>query len=144
MDSFLDIAPVTDFADINGKRVELYGISARSFATLFTRYPEIYALVNKKRKTLSAKDVITIVPDAISAIIAAGAGHLNNKKAEAIADKLSIGDQVTMLSKILRMTLPKGVGPFVEEVEEIATLMDHETTPQMSQGTNSQEQLAIS
>ena len=54
--------------------------------------------------------------DAVAAIIAAGCGYPADDKAESVAARLSLDAQADLLAVILRLTLPKGVGPFVEKL----------------------------
>jgi hypothetical protein len=62
--------------------------------------------------------------DAIAAIIAAGCGYPGDDQAEAVAGKLSLDAQADLLASILRLTLPKGIGPFVEKPTALGGILD--------------------
>jgi hypothetical protein len=61
--------------------------------------------------------------DAVAAIIAAGCGYPADDKAESVAAKLSLDAQADLLTVILRLTLPKGVGPFVEKLTALGGIL---------------------
>ena len=54
--------------------------------------------------------------DLVAAIIAAGTVDPGDPVAEEAAGRLGIDEQADLLAAILRVTLPKGVGPFVEKL----------------------------
>jgi hypothetical protein len=62
--------------------------------------------------------------DAVAAIIAAGCGYPGDEKAEAVAGRLSIDAQADLLAAILRLTLPAGLGPFVEKLTVLGGILD--------------------
>ena len=62
--------------------------------------------------------------DAVAAIISAGCGYPGDEKAEAVAGKLSLDAQADLLASILRLTLPKGIGPFVEKLTALGGILD--------------------
>lgn len=124
MASLLDIAPETATIKIQGKDVSVYGVSARGIAYLAAKYPEVKkVLAGKEFKGVSPERLVDLVPDAIASIIAAGCGMPGDKKAEAIADKLPTGDQVNLLTEIIRLTMPDGFGPFVERLRAVGSLV---------------------
>ena len=43
---------------------------------------------------------------------------------EGIAGKLSLDAQADLLAAILRLTLPKGIGPFVEKLTALGGILD--------------------
>jgi hypothetical protein len=45
---------------------------------------------------------------------AVACGYPGDETAETVAGKLSLDAQADLLAAVLRLTLPKGVGPFVE------------------------------
>ena len=61
--------------------------------------------------------------DAVAAIIAAGCGYPGDNTAETIAGSLSLDIQADFLAAILRLTLPNGVGPFVEKLTALGSLL---------------------
>lgn len=95
------------------------GVSATGIAVLLDRFPEVRALLTGKAVDLSPEDIMSKVPMAIDAILAAGTGNPGDPAAEAVASKLPAGDQLALMQKIIKVTMPKGVGPFVDALTAI-------------------------
>jgi hypothetical protein len=74
-------------------------------------------------KEVGADQLLAMGGDAVAAIIAAGCGYPADDKAEAVAGKLSLDAQADLLTVILRLTLPKGVGPFVEKLTALGGIL---------------------
>ena len=68
--------------------------------------------------------LMAIGGEAVAAIIAAGCGYPGDEKAEAVAGKLSLDAQADFLGAILRLTLPKGLGPFVAKLTALGSILD--------------------
>jgi hypothetical protein len=73
---------------------------------------------------VEAAQLMAMGGDAVSAVIAAGCGYPGDEKAEAVAGKLSLDAQADLLASILRLTLPKGIGPFVEKLTALGGILD--------------------
>ena len=114
MVSLLDIAPLTETVAVSGKKLPVYGISAIGLVSLISRFPEIRMLMNGK--DVDAGSLMAIGGDAISAIIAAGTGMPGDEKHEEAAGRLALETQVDILAAIIKVTLPNGVGPFIEKL----------------------------
>ncbi len=116
MVGLLDIAPAAETVTVRGQALAVQGVSARGVAVLLGRFPELRALLAQQHQDITPERLVAMIPDAIAAIIAAGTGSPGDAGAEAVADGLPIDDQVNLLEAILRLTLPKGIGPFVERL----------------------------
>lgn len=114
MPSLVDVARQTD--TVHG--VPVYGVSAKGIAYLLGKFPELRALM--AGRTVEVEQLMAMGGDAIAAIIAAGCGHPGNAEEEAAAALFSADTQADFLEPILRLTMPKGVGPFVEKVTALA------------------------
>ncbi|MET3995831.1 hypothetical protein ABID65_007503 [Bradyrhizobium sp. S3.9.2] len=141
MPGLLDVAPSFETHTINGTDVHVTGVSATGIAVLLDRFPEVRALLTGKAVDLSPEDIMSKVPMAIDAILAAGTGNPGDPAAEAVASKLPAGDQLALLQKIIKVTMPKGVGPFVDALMAIMGGLDVESlsipdtkSPQPSNG----------
>jgi len=110
--SLFDIAPAVSTVNINGVDVKVMGIGTRGVVELLQRFPLLASLMSGKPDVELA---YKMAPEAITAIIAAGMGHLGDKKVEAAADGLAFGPQMALLSAIVKLTMPMGFGPFVEQ-----------------------------
>lgn len=118
MASLLDIADVGETVTVRGQAILVSGVSAHGIAVLLSRFPVLReALAGRE---VSAERLVEVGPDAVAAIIAAGTGAPGNERAEAVAASLPVGDQIDLVEAILRVTLPRGVGPLVERVAAMA------------------------
>jgi len=122
MVGLVDIAPSAETVDAQGAPVSVHGVSASGLAYLLGRFPDL-------RKLMTGQDVETaqlmaIGGDAVAAIIAAGCGYPGDEKAEAVAGRLSLDAQADFLGAILRLTLPKGLGPFVAKLTALGANLD--------------------
>lgn len=115
MVGLLDIAPSTRTVSVGGADIAVFGVSAHGIAYLITRFPELREMVGEDLENISSDTIAKTIPDAIAAIISAGCGYPNNAEAEAQAARLSADAQLDLLSAIIELTLPKGVGPFLEK-----------------------------
>jgi hypothetical protein len=119
MTSLTDIAAATE--TVAG--VPVYGVSAKGIAILLNRFPVIRQLFGGQEIDFTPDLITTLAPDAIACIIAAGTGSPGDPKAEEAASKLSIQIQADMLDKIITLTMPNGVGPFVAMIERIGATL---------------------
>jgi hypothetical protein len=119
MVSLVDIAPSTRTVPIQGEEIEVTGVTAKGVASLLDRFPELKLLISGKEVNFTVDRIQELAPDAIAAIIAAGCGYPGNKKAEAVSEKLAVGDQAELLGAIIELTMPQGIGPFVERITRL-------------------------
>jgi hypothetical protein len=113
MTSFLDIAPSTATVEVCGQSVHVPGISALGLAALFRRFPEILTLF-QGGAIAAATDLFELAPVAVSAILAAGLGHVGDHKIEEHAAKFPVGTQLEIILAIFGATFPRGVEDFIE------------------------------
>ena len=118
MTGLLDIFPISEKIEVNGKSVEVYGISVGGLATLLGRFPKLMDLFNGGG--IDVAEVLPLGDEIIAAIIAAGCGQLGIEAAERNARRLPIGTQVDFLALIIRQTMPDGVDPLAEKLAGIA------------------------
>jgi len=122
MVGLIDIAPRFETIEVAGTPVSVHGISAKGVAHLLGRYPELRKLMTGQEVETGA--LMSMGGDAIAAIIAAGCGYPGDEQAEAVAGKLSIDAQADLLAAIVRLTLPAGLGPFVEKLTALGGILD--------------------
>ena len=118
MSDFLSINPAPDTVTINGKKIDVHGISMEGFGHLIPRFPNLLGELNERLKTdgrLTVIAVMQIAGPAMGAILAAGVGHPGNEEAEKDLGKLSMAAQTTLLDKVIERTMPDGLGPFVAQ-----------------------------
>lgn len=117
MPSLVDVAKQAE--TVHG--VPVYGVSSKGIAYLLGRFPELRAQI--AGRTVEVEEWIAMGGDCVAAIIAAGCGHPANEEQEAAAGLLPADKQADFLAPILRLTMPQGVGPFVEKVTGIASVL---------------------
>lgn len=117
MATLLEIADVPRTVPVRGKEVEVFGVSARGLAAIMLRFPEIGKLMSGKEP--DAGEITNMAPEAIAAFIAAGCGMPGNKDAETLAGNLGVAEQLDLIEEIVRLTFPRGIGPFVEKLEAL-------------------------
>ena len=122
MVGLIDIAPKVEAIEVQGTAVAVHGVSAKGVAHLLGRFPELRKLMTGQ--AVEADQLMTMGGDAVAAIIAAGCGYPGDEKAETVAGRLSIDVQADLLAAILRLTLPVGLGPFVEKLTALGGILD--------------------
>jgi hypothetical protein len=124
MVGLIDIAPRTETVDVDGVAVEVRGISAAGVASILARFPEIRMLMSGRE--VDADRIFAIGGNAVAAIIAAGCGYPGDADAERVAGTLHVEAQADILEVVLRLTLPKGIGPFVEKLTSLGAVVSGE------------------
>jgi hypothetical protein len=114
MVGLLDIAPLTETVTVRDHSVEVTGVSAKGVAQLLLRFPELRALISGRDVGLD--QLLALGGDIIAAVIAAGCGMLGDERAEAAAGRLGLDDQAALLAAIMKLTMPQGIGPFVDKL----------------------------
>lgn len=122
MVGLIDIAPNIETIGVQGAPVAVHGISAKGVAYLLGRFPELRKLMDGLEVETEA--LMAMGGDAVAAIISAGCGYPGDEKAEAVAGRLSLDAQADLLTAILRLTLPSGIGPFVEKLTALGGILD--------------------
>jgi hypothetical protein len=122
MVGLIDIAPRQEVIEVHGAKVAVHGISAKGVAYLLGRFPELRKLMTGL--AVDADRLMEMGGDAVAAIIAAGCGYPGDEKAEAVAAKLGIDAQADLLAAVLRLTLPVGLGPFVDKLTALGAILD--------------------
>ncbi len=122
MAGLVDIAAITEKVTVAGTEIEVPGVSAAGVASLVARFPELRKLMSGIE--VAPEDLLVAGPGVVAAILAAGTGEPGNEAAEAAAARLTLGDQTDLLAAILRVTLPGGLGPFVEKLAGLGLLVE--------------------
>jgi hypothetical protein len=128
--SLLDIAPAAETIAVAGSEVAVHGISVKGIAVLLARFPELRTLMGGGEVDAElAGKLMAIAPDAVAAIIAGGTGMPGSAEAEERAALLSIDAQLDLISAVLRLTFPRGVGPFVERLTALGGSLNVSPAP---------------
>lgn len=121
MSGLLQILPRAETVEIRGVKIKVNGVGLSGVAYLLDRFPEFRKMMSGQEIEMSK--LTAGGGDLVSAIIAAGTGEAGDADAEAIAAALSIDEQVSLLEPILKLTLPEGVGPFVEKLNRLGAVL---------------------
>ena len=141
MVSLLDIADQQRTVTIRDKDVAVFGISAQDIVYLFGKFPELRLLMSGKQADLTPESLLKLAPGAVAAAIAAGTGSAGDEKAEAVAARLGLGEQLDLLAAIFGLTFPQGVGPFVAKLDALGLLRNADGASGWAQDTKSPEPL---
>jgi hypothetical protein len=114
-DPLLDIAPATE--TVAGLTVT--GVSLRSIAGVMVRFSVLGDLFGGG--TVEANKMLAVAPDAVSAVIAAAIGRAGDQAAEKKIDDLPLGTQADLLDAAIRLTFPRGIGPFRDRLVQLAS-----------------------
>ena len=114
MVGLLDIAPLTKTVTVHDQPIEVTGVTAKGLAQLLLRFPELRALISGREVGLD--QLLALGGDVIAAIIAAGCGQAGDAQAETAAGRLGLDDQAELLAAIMMLTMPQGLGPFVDKL----------------------------
>ncbi len=128
MPSLLDIVELTETVEIGQTKLDVYPISARGIADLLGRFPALRMMITGYNA--EPEDLMKAAPDAIAAIIAMGVRDERPEMLQA-AGNLSAELQLDLLAAIMRLTMPSGLGPFVEKFGRI---MDGAAQPMVPVG----------
>lgn len=131
MADLLDIAPSTavEVVRVDGKRINVRGVSVDAIASIVARFPELKALVSGGLGDNLVPRLIEGCGAAIGPIIAAGCGHLADETYEQHAAKLLPEYQLKFLTSIFRLTFPNGIGSFVEALTGLIGGTDERAKP---------------
>jgi len=114
MVGLLDIAPLIQTVTLRDHPIEVTGVSAKGLAQLLLHFPELRALISGRDVDLD--QLLELGGDVVAAVIAAGCGQAGDAQAEAAAGRLGLDDQAELLAAIMTLTMPQGVGPFVDKL----------------------------
>jgi hypothetical protein len=115
MADLLDIVDTKRTVPIRGKELDICGISFDDFVALIVRFP---ALQKAFTDGMNAETIAKAAPEALGAVIAHGTGHGGSAEHERAARRLVIGEQLTIVRAIMDVSLPQGVGPFLDQLRE--------------------------
>lgn len=122
MVDLLDIvgAAAPDFIMVRGQKLPVTGVPAVVVARILRDFPELQvALTEKSLEKVDVGGLAAKAPEEVSKFIAAGLGHYGEPDYEAAANKLSISEQLLIIAKIVEVTFPGGIGPFVESLANL-------------------------
>lgn len=142
MASLLDVAPLTIPVMVGGANgavtLTVSGLSAAHIAMLFHRFPDLRKLFSGMNADMDA--LMNAAPDCLAAILAAGCGAAGDPANEQAAANLPAEAQADILAAILKLTLPGGLGPFVEKLSTLPGIIGVAGQSGEALGTKSRKQ----
>jgi hypothetical protein len=130
MSGLADLLPGPKRVEIDGKSFAVNGLSLAEFAGLLTRFPLLDSIFSGKGPAATV-ELLKAGNPAVAAIIAAGCGHAGNEKWESEAAALPAQHQVKFLAPIVSLTMPRGFGPFAEDLATVLTTLFPPTPDQI-------------
>lgn len=119
MASLHDIAPAQHRVQIPSGAtevpVDVRGLTLQDVSDLMARFPDIAgAFSGGVEQDKIVPLILRMGPEVIAAAIAYACGAANDPASEKIVAAWPIGTQAEILAIVVRLTAPKGAGPFVE------------------------------
>lgn len=121
MAGLIDVAIVTEKVHIQGEDFEVHGLSFAALAKLLARFPEFGKIAQGGNFEFGSLAVLG--PEFIAAFLSAGLDQNWSPEIEQVVAHLPIDDQLQIFVAILRVSMPRGVGPFVETITSVAKLL---------------------
>lgn len=125
-----DIAPLREKLKIRGQDLDISGVNLASFGYLLERFPQIGAAFGKGE--ISPLSISSLGSDVVAAVIAAGTGAMGDAETEQAAKHLTLDEELEVLAAILKVSLRRGGGPFVETVLQIMRYLGLASAPSVS------------
>ena len=126
MAGLTDIIPVAKRVMIptedGDKPVDVRGLSTSDLSYIISRYPD---LMSKFGSGMTAAMIMKAGPEVMATVIAAACGDTGNEAAERIAATLGAGTQAEILTHVVKLTMPRGPGPFVELLKAAGLDLSH-------------------
>ena len=131
MAGLTDIIPVAKRVMIptedGDKPVDVRGLSTSDLSYIIARYPELMSKLGGK---MTAAMIMQAGPEVIATVIGRACSDQGDKpevrmRAEAIAATLGAGIQAEILTHVVKLTMPRGPGPFVELLKAAGLDLSH-------------------
>lgn len=107
MPDLLSIAPLAESVPVRGAKASVKGVDVGEIVGLLQRFPKIRKMWATGQ--WDVEQLLGMSNEAISAVIAAGCANID----EANAANLALGEKTELLAAIVRVTMPRGPGPFM-------------------------------
>jgi hypothetical protein len=114
MPDIFDLMPMTETVAIGGTSTEVHAIQLGHALQIINRFPALKEFLDGKRKEVSFGEILAT--GSVPAICAAGCGRFGDLPAEEHFASLDADTQAQFLGPILRLTMPRGVAPFLLSV----------------------------
>ncbi|MDX8513525.1 phage pre-tape measure protein [Mesorhizobium captivum] len=107
MPDLLSIAPLTESVPVRGAKAIIRGVDIEEIIGLISRFPKIRKMWATGQ--WDVEQLLGMSREAVAAVIAAGCSNID----EANARNLALDEKAEILAAIIRVTMPRGPGPFM-------------------------------
>jgi hypothetical protein len=124
MPGAINVAPLVETFDYRGTRqLRVNGLEAETLIGLFAQFDDLRRMWDTRKFDAAAFQKLS--KPAAAYLIAACVEDLDEENAA----NLSLGERVEILAKIARISMPRGIGPFVELMEALGVGAPSSTPP---------------
>lgn len=121
MAGLADLTVATETVHIQGEDFDVHGLNMGSIGKLLQRFPEFGKLAANGK--LDPVSLMSLGPEFFCAFLAAGLDRNWTVEVEQVIALLSIDEQMQIFSAVLKLSMPRGIGPFVKTVEAVAVML---------------------
>lgn len=131
MVGLLDMAPSQKTVPVRGVSLPVTGVSVAGLARIMGKFKEVERLFTGKSKPedWTAASLMKLVPEAVAEVIAAGLGYPGDAAQIKAAEELPVGEQLALITAVLEVTMPQGIGPFVESLSGLLSASGMKVQP---------------
>lgn len=123
MVSLMDTAPLRTAVKVGDGHIDVRGLGVDSLSWLILEFPEVKQALRAdgdiSLDAFTVEGLLARAPAFVHGVIAAGCGHAGDPAAVQKAAGLPLGAQAKLLAAILKLTMPEGIVPFLQEVRAL-------------------------
>jgi hypothetical protein len=127
MTDIFDLAPSSATVEVGETKTVVRPIQLGDCITIVNRFPKLSSFINGNKDEVTFGEILAT--GAVPAICAAGCGRPNDLDAEAHFASFDADTQTRFLGPILRITMPRGVTPFLMTLGEFAEVLSGPPQP---------------
>lgn len=129
MADVFDLIPASETVEVNGTSTVVRSIPLGHALQIISRFPALREFLDGKKEEVSFGEILAT--GSVPAICAAGCGRYGDATAEEHFAALDADIQAQFLGPILKLTMPRGVGPFLLSVGICAEGLTGPPTPKL-------------
>lgn len=129
MPDIFDLVPPSEAIEVGGTSTTVHPIQLGECLQIVSRFPKLREFLDGNKTEVTFGELLNT--GAVPAICAAGCGRIGDDKAEAHFAALDADTQTQFLGPILRMTMPRGVAPFLISLGEFAVVLSGPPQPKL-------------
>ena len=114
MAGLIEIADLTETVRFRDREIPVGGLSVGGIASLLARFPDLRKALSGGGFDFDVETLLALGPEIVAAILADGL-----EIGEDVAARLPLALQIEAIEIMVRLTMPEGLGPFVERIERL-------------------------